>query len=301
VRVRIDLHSHSNVSDGTTSPSEVVERAVALGLDVLALTDHDTDAGWVEAAAAARRTGLSLVPGMEISTKHRDRGVHVLGYLLDPGFPPLASELGRILEGRDRRLDAMLERLAAAGVHLSAEEVRQQAGVHGVIGRPHFADAMVARHIVHDRAEAFDRWLRPGRPGFVARYAPATSDMIRLVAAAGGVAVIAHPWGRNTRQVPDLETFAQFAALGLVGMEVDHEDHSPENRERLRSIAVQLGLVVTGSSDYHGAGKVGHELGCNLTAPAEFDRLLDAAARNAAASGRQVRAVVGAAAGGART
>jgi len=299
VRVRIDLHSHSTFSDGTTTPTELRQHAAALGIDGLGLTDHDTAAGWGEAAGAAEASGVCLVPGMEISTKHLGRGVHVLAYLLDPTYPPLVTELGRIMEGRDSRIEAMLSGLAAAGVHLTRDEVRRQAGEHPVIGRPHVADAMVARRIVSSRHEAFATWLDPGMPGFVVRYAPATEDMIALVTAAGGAAVIAHPWGRSSRRVLQRDALEAFRAHGLVGVEVDHQDHSAHERSELRELAAELDLVATGSSDYHGAGKVDHELGCNVTAPGELRRLLAAAAANARASGRSVAAVVGAVPGSA--
>jgi hypothetical protein len=288
--MRIDLHAHSRVSDGTTSPAAVVERAVAVGLDVIALTDHDTAAGWVEGAAAAARLGIGFVPGIELSTIHQRRGVHVLAYLVDPTYPALRAEMDKIVAGRESRLAAMLGALGDAGVVVTVEEVRQQAGDHQIIGRPHVADALVARGIVGDRSEAFERLLNPGRAGFVVRYAPATGDLIALITEAGGAAVIAHPWGRGSRHVLDEPTLADLRDAGLVGIEVDHEDHAPEDRARLRQVALRLGLVATGSSDYHGAGKVGHDLGCNLTAPAEFDRLLAAAADNARSNGRRVPA-----------
>jgi 3',5'-nucleoside bisphosphate phosphatase len=292
--VLIDLHSHSNVSDGTTSPADLVRRAAEVGLDVIALTDHDTAAGWDEAAAAARTHRVCFVPGMEISTKHRGRSVHLLAYLVDPTHEELACELDEIVAGRTDRLAAVLTQLAAAEISLTEDEVRRQASPHAVLGRPHIADALVARALVKDRAEAFEAWLNPGQPGFVVRYAPSTSTMIRVVTEAGGAAVIAHPWGRATRTVLDRETLAGFAAAGLVGIEVDHQDHSPDDREALRLLAAELGLVATGSSDYHGAGKVDHDLGCNVTAPAELGRLIDAAAANALASGRRVPVVEGA-------
>jgi predicted metal-dependent phosphoesterase TrpH len=291
--VRIDLHSHSTASDGTRTPAEVVERAANDGLDVLALTDHDSASGWPDATAAARLVGITLVRGMEISTKYDGIGVHLLAYLPDPTYPPLHAELVRILAGRDGRLTSMLAQLRAAGVEISEAEVLEQVGRSPAIGRPHIADVMVARGIVADRTEAFGKWLNPGRPGHVVRYATHTAAMIRLVAEAGGASVIAHPWGRGSRRVIDADTLGQFAAAGLAGLEVDHHDHSPDDRRRLRNLAADASLLVTGSSDYHGAGKTDHELGSNLTAPDQFERLLGAAAAAAASSGRAVPGVVG--------
>jgi 3',5'-nucleoside bisphosphate phosphatase len=290
--VRIDLHSHSRVSDGTTSPSAVVERAAEVGLDVLALTDHDSAGGWAEAAEAARRVGIGFVPGIELSTIHQDRGVHLLAYLVDPTFGPLAAELDRILGGRDGRLPAILNNLAAVDVSLTEGEVRRQAGDHQVIGRPHVADALVARGFVRDRQQAFDEYLRPGRPGFVVRYAPETADMVRLVSSAGGASVVAHPWGRESRHVLDAEEFGALADAGLVGVEIDHKDHTAADRTALRRIAHDLALVVTGSSDYHGVSSGSPELGAHLTAPGQFERLMAAAGANALHSGLPVAAAV---------
>ena len=292
MKVLIDLHSHSNVSDGTTSPAEVVERAAEVGLEVLALTDHDTAAGWDEAARAAARSGVAFVAGMEISTKYEGRSVHLLAYLPDPTFAPLAAELDLILEGREGRLDAILSQLHQAGVDISEEEVRLRVGDAPAIGRPHVADVMVAKGIVRDRTEAFDRWLSWGRPGHVVRYATPTATMIRLVGEAGGASVIAHPWGRGSRGVLDYSELGQLAAAGLGGIEVDHQDHSVEDRRTLRSLADDLGLVSTGSSDFHGDGKVDHDLGCNVTDPEMFERLMAVAARRASESGRTVPVVV---------
>jgi predicted metal-dependent phosphoesterase TrpH len=288
--VRIDLHTHSTASDGTYSPADVVRLAAAdpARLDVLALTDHDSMSGWAEAAEAAVRHAITLVPGMEISTKHAGAGVHVLGYLLDPGYPPLAAELERILRAREGRLSTMLAQLQAAGVTVSEDDVRRQVGDSPAIGRPHIADAMVARGFAADRGEAFTKWLNAGRPGHVARYATPTATMIGLIAAAGGAAVIAHPWGHGSRRVMDAETLASLYAAGLTGLEVEHQDHGPTERRSLRRLATELDLVITGSSDFHGLGKVDHELGCNLTEPDQYERLLAAAAANAATSGRDV-------------
>lgn len=290
--MRIDLHTHSRVSDGTDAPAELVLQAAAIGLDVVALTDHDTAAGWSEAAEAARDAGIELVPGMEISTVDGHRSVHLLAYLLDPTYPPLAEELGRILAGRSARVPVMVERLQGLGIDISVEDVVVESSDAAASGRPHVADALVRLGAVRDRDEAFDRYLAAGRPAFVQRYAADLRTMIRHVSAAGGVSVIAHPWGRSRREQPDEAGFAALKAAGLSGIEVDHQDHSPEQRARLHAIARDLGLVATGSSDYHGTGKTHHDLGVNSTSPQAYADLLERAAAAAAASGRSVPEVV---------
>jgi len=290
--VRIDLHTHSRVSDGTDSPTELVHAARAAGLDVLALTDHDTSAGWAEAVAAARRVGLELVRGMEISTEHDGHGVHLLAYLPDPAYPPLVEELVRVLEGRDGRLPKMVARLQALGIDLTVDDVHAVSGDAAASGRPHVADALVAKGVVASRDEAFDRYLSSGRPAYVKRYAAPLLPMIRTVAAAGGVTVIAHPWGRSGRERPDEADLGPLVEAGLSGLEVDHEDHGPAEREKLRAIARSLDLVVTGSSDYHGTGKTGHGLGVNTTEPEEYARLLERAAAAAVASRRATPEVI---------
>jgi predicted metal-dependent phosphoesterase TrpH len=291
--VRIDLHVHSTASDGTLTPTEVMERAAETGLDVVGLTDHDSPTGWAEAADAARATGVTFVPGMELSTKLHRAGVHVLAYLPDPTYPPLAAELDRIIAGREGRVAAIVEQLHDAGIDITAEDVRRQAAESPAVGRPHVADVLVSRGVVADRAEAFRTWLGYGQPGFVVRYATQTDEMVRLIGEAGGAAVIAHPWGRGSRRVLDADTLASLRDAGLIGIEVDHQDHPPEDRVRLRALADDLGLIHTGASDFHGAGKEDHELGCNLTSPDQYERLLAAAAANAAKSGRAVAEVVG--------
>jgi predicted metal-dependent phosphoesterase TrpH len=269
-----------------------MEQAAAASLDVVGLTDHDSPAGWAEAGDAARATGVTFVPGMEVSTKLFGAGVHVLAYLPDPTYPPLAAELDRIIQGRAGRLAAIIEQLRGAGVDITAGDVRRQAAGTPAVGRPHVADVLVAKGVVADRAEAFGSWLGYGQPGFVVRYATQTDEMIRLIADAGGAAVLAHPWGRGSRRVLDSETLAALRAIGLTGIEVDHQDHAPDDREQLRALGEDLGLVLTGASDFHGAGKQDHELGCNLTSPEQYERLLDAAAANAAKSGLAVAEVV---------
>ncbi len=290
--MRIDLHTHSRASDGTDPPADLVAKAASAGLDVVGLTDHDSIGGWAEASVAARNVGITLVPGMEVSTKFDGAGVHLLAYLPDPTYPPLKAELERILEGRTGRLAAMLHQLREAGIDITEAEVLAQVGDTLAIGRPHIADILVAKGVVASRNEAFAAWLEWGRPGYVVRYATRTREMIRMITASGGAAVIAHPWGRGSRRILDVETLAELQADGLVGIEVDHQDHDEEDRAKLHAIAAELDLVATGSSDFHGLGKVDHELGCNLTDPDEYERLLERASVNAVASKRNVVAVV---------
>ena len=291
--MRIDLHTHSNRSDGTESPAALVKRALSEGLDVLGLTDHDTTEGWDEAVDAAESTGLRLVRGIEVSCVFAGYGVHLLAYLPDPTYPPLARQLQRVLDGRNSRLPATLERLRALGIDIDVHDVRRVAGETAAMGRPHVADALVELGVVRDRNEAFNTYLGPQGPAYVHRYAADLEDMIGTVADAGGVTVLAHPWAsRHDHSALDAEGIAGLRDVGLSGLEVDHEDHDRATREALRAVARDLGLVVTGSSDYHGLGKVDHDLGCNTTAPDQLDRLLDLATGAAERSGRTTPAVV---------
>ena len=275
--MRIDLHTHSSASDGTDTPGDLVREAAAAGLDVVALTDHDAMSGWGEAREAADEVGITLVPGLEISTRFGHRGVHLLGYLPDPTDPALVLELDRILEGRTARTPAIVSALRAHGIDITEDDVRRESGGSVAAGRPHVADALTRLGVVRDRTEAFATLLSPGQPGYVNRYASALEAMIPLVAAAGGVAVVAHPWGRGSRSVLDADALAGLKDLGLAGIEVDHQDHSETDRAELRAIAADLDLVVTGSSDHHGLGKVDHDLGVNTTDPEHYERLLSLA------------------------
>ena len=275
--MRIDLHTHSSASDGTDTPGDLVREAAAAGLDVVALTDHDAMSGWAEAQEVADEVGVTLVPGLEISTRFRHRGVHLLGYLPDPTDPALVLELDRILEGRTARTPAIVAALRAHGIDITEDDVRRESGGSVAAGRPHVADALVRLGVVRDRTEAFATLLSPGQPGYVNRYASALEDMIPLVVAAGGVAVVAHPWGRGSRSVLSVEALDELKDLGLAGIEVDHQDHSDADRAELRGIAADLDLVVTGSSDHHGLGKVDHDLGVNTTDPEQYERLLSLA------------------------
>ncbi|GAA1588978.1 PHP domain-containing protein [Kribbella hippodromi] len=283
--MRIDLHTHSNRSDGTDPVDVLIRHARAAGLDVIALTDHDTADGWPDARRAAEELGIGFVPGLEISCKLNGISVHLLSYLPDPSYPPLAKDLQIIRDGRNDRIPTIVARLNSIGVPLTVDEVLAQATGTPSVGRPHVADALVANGTVVNRTEAFDRYLADGRAGHVAHYALEPGHAIGLVREAGGVPVIAHPWGRSSYRVMTEETIGRLVEdHGLAGIEVDHQDHSPESREALRAIARNLGIIYTGSSDHHGAGKIDHDLGVNSTEPEQLDRLLEVAKANAAAS-----------------
>jgi len=264
--VRIDLHAHSTASDGTQSPAEVVAAARDAGLDVVALTDHDTTSGWDEAQRAARELGVGLVRGTEVSARSRGTSIHLLSYLQDPTHPALADELARVRDARVSRARQMVARIGK-DLPVTWEDVLEQATGDVVVGRPHIADALVARGLVADRDEAFARLLRADGRYHVPHYAPDGVTAVRAIRAAGGVPVFAHPGAdARGRIVPDA-VFDELAAAGLAGVEVHHRDHGPHQVERLGAIARRLGLLVTGSSDYHGDGKA-NRLGENLTDPA---------------------------------
>ncbi|MBE7323490.1 PHP domain-containing protein [Nocardioides sp. Y6] len=271
--MRIDLHSHSTASDGTQSPTQVVRAAADAGLDVLALTDHDTDRGWAEAAEAAAEVGIELVPGIEVSTLHHGRSVHLLAYWPDPDHPPLRDALEEIRASRRARVPVMLALLAEHGIELSEDDVARASVGTSAPGRPHVADALVERGVVEHRGEALARYLQPGGPAWVPRTGIELVDAVRWIREAGGTSVVAHPWGRSARDVLGRDTFAALAAEGLAGIEVDHQDHSEQDRRDLRRLADELDLVVTGASDHHGRGKRGHALGCHTTHPEEYQRL----------------------------
>jgi len=290
--MRIDLHTHSDRSDGTLTPLELVRAAADARLDVVAITDHDCFEGWAEAAAAAPDLGVALVRGIEISCRFDGQSVHLLGYLPDPTYEPLLDELDRVLDGRNARLPAIITRLRELGIEIDIEDVERVATDAAAMGRPHVADALIELGVVRDRDEAFARYLSPGRPAYVDRYAADLVRMISTVKAAGGVTVVAHPWGRHDHSALSLAGFAALKEAGLSGVEVDHQDHDPHVREELRGLAKELDLVVTGSSDFHGTGKTDHDLGCNTTDPEQYDRLVALAAQAAAESGRTTPEVV---------
>lgn len=282
--MRIDLHTHSLVSDGTDTPAQLVADAAAAGLAVVALTDHDTFDGLGEAIAAGERAGVEVVPGMELSCSRGGQSVHLLAYGADPADRALAAEMVRVRDGRSGRLRPVLAKLAELEVPVTEEAVMAFVGASPSVGRPHIADALVAAGHVQDRKEAFDRFLADGGPAHVTRYTIDVGHGIDLVHAAGGVAVIAHPWGRGREEVlPPQVLAALVAEHELDGIEVDHQDHDAAARAGLRALADRLGVLGTGSSDYHGSGKIDHELGVNVTDPETYATLRDLMARRASA------------------
>lgn len=273
---RIDLHTHSWCSDGTEPPEEVVRQGALAGLGTLALTDHDVVTGWQEADRAGQEHGVVVVPGIEVSCSWRGISVHLLAYLPDPLDRALMDELRRSRASRDTRIQVMVSRLRADGYPVSYEEVLATSAQEASLGRPHVADVLVANGRYPSRKEAFADVLASSSPYYVSHHAPAPTEAVRLVVEAGGAAVMAHPFASlRGRVVPD-EVVEQMVDAGMIGLEVDHRDHGPDDRRRAEALVRRLGLVRTGSSDYHGAGKP-NRLGENTTTPDQLERLLSAA------------------------
>jgi predicted metal-dependent phosphoesterase TrpH len=274
--MRIDLHTHSHASDGTDSPALVMAAAAAAGLDVVALTDHDTTAGWDD-AMAARPDGLTVVPGVEFSCVHtepdgRRISLHLLAYLIDPDHEQLRAEWRRLRASRRARAQAMVENLVADGYPISWNRIDELAA-GASIGRPHLARALVDAGVVPDVDSAFRDLLSSRRPYYVRKADTDVFDALALIRAAGGLSVFAHPIARCRGPVVSDETIVAMAEAGLVGLEVDHPDHGPEDREHAARLARDLDLISTGSSDYHGTNKP-TPLGARLTDPEQYARLL---------------------------
>jgi 3',5'-nucleoside bisphosphate phosphatase len=273
-----DLHTHTNRSDGTFEPAELIRLAAERGLDAVAVTDHDTTDGLREAEAAGDEHGVEVVPGVEFSAEHLGASVHVLCYWMDASHEAFQAELSRLRDDRFRRGELMVDKLQALGFDVSFERVREIAK-GGNIVRPHVAQAMVEAGIVASEEEAFERWIADGRPAHVPKHALDPVDAVALIRQAGGLCVLAHPgmWGDQTA-VPD-ELIEAMAGAGMAGLEVDHTDHSPEQRERYRAMAADLGLVVTGGSDCHGTRYDPIRLGTSLCPPEGFAALRELAGR----------------------
>ncbi|WP_419997622.1 PHP domain-containing protein [Streptomyces boninensis] len=275
--MRIDLHTHSTASDGTDTPAELVANAKAAGLDVVALTDHDTTGGYAEAIAALP-DGLTLVTGAELSCRLEPEGIglHMLAYLFDPDEPNLKRERDLIRNDRIRRAQVMTDKLIGLGVPITWTRVQEIAG-DGAVGRPHVATAMVEAGAIGEVGDAFtDEWIGNGGRAYAHKHELDPYKAIQLVKAAGGVTVFAHPQAVTRGRVVPVGAIAGLAEAGLDGIEVDHMDHDADIRKRLRGLAGDLGLLATGSSDYHGSRKV-IALGENTTDPQVYEEIVDRA------------------------
>ena len=273
----IDLHTHTNASDGTDSPSELIDKAINRGINILALTDHDTTRGWSEASSAllnhSSQSSMKLVLGAEISCQDENGiSIHMLGLLFDPDYQPLYEVLERTRENRHSRMERIIARLNEAGIDITLDEVNAQRKGDATLGRPHLADALVARGHVASRDEAFAALLHNKSKFYINHYSPSPVETIKLIKAAGGVAVIAHPLASQRGRTISLDLFESLISAGLDGIEVDHRDHSESEKSELLRFAIENELIVTGSSDYHGTGKL-NQLAEYTTHPRQWEAL----------------------------
>ena len=285
--MRIDLHAHSTMSDGTDTPAEFVATAAAAGLDVVALTDHDTTAGWAEAVDALP-AGLRLIRGAEFSCMAPGGSdgwvsVHLLGYLFDPASEVITAEQARLRDERRLRLRVMAQRMAADGLPVDPDALLGDLSPDAPAGRPHLARALVSAGVVESIEEAFHRFLNTAGPYYTGRADTDVRTAVRMVRAAGGVPVLAHAAARRRGPVVAPAVIAELAAEGLAGVEVDHPDHTGDERAALRDLADALGLLITGSSDYHGANKT-VSLGQETTDPEALERIEELAAHSRVAA-----------------
>ena len=280
----IDLHTHSTYSDGTDTPSELINKALAAGISIIGLTDHDSISGWQEATNSLR-PGISLVPGAEISCQTTDGiSVHILGLLFDSSNSELMKTLEKTRENRHGRMEKIIARINEAGIDITMNDVLAQLSDGATLGRPHLADALVKKGVVASRDEAFAQMLHNNSKYYVSHYSPTPEAAIALIKAAGGVSVIAHPMASHRGRTISLETFGSLIQSGLDGIEVDHRDHSPDEKMQLITLAKESNLVMTGASDYHGNGKL-NSLGEYTTNPEQWEKL------EARANARRVIAV----------
>jgi len=268
----IDLHTHTSYSDGTDTPAQLINKALAAGISIIGLTDHDSISGWQEATDALR-TGISLVPGAEISCQTPDGiSVHILGLLFDSNNSELMSTLEKTRENRHGRMEKIIARINEAGIDITMDDVLEQLSDGATLGRPHLADALVKKGIVASRDEAFTQMLHNNSKYYVSHYSPTPEAAIKLIKAAGGVSVIAHPMASHRGRTISLDTFGSIIQAVLDGIEVDHRDHSPEEKSQLIKLANESNLVMTGASDYHGNGKL-NTLGEYTTKPEQWEKL----------------------------
>ena len=288
----IDLHTHTNASDGTDSPTQLIDKAINRGINILALTDHDTTRGWGEAETALlnhpSKSGMKLVLGSEISCQDDDGiSIHMLGLLFDPDHQPLFEVLERTRENRHSRMERIIARLNEAGIDITIDEVNAQRKGDATLGRPHLADALVARGHVASRDEAFAALLHNKSKFYINHYSPSPVETIKLIKAAGGVAIIAHPLASQRGRTISMDLFESLIAAGLDGIEVDHRDHSESEKSDLLRFAIEHELIVTGASDYHGTGKL-NQLAEYTTHPRQWEAL-EAKALSNSGEGRVIQ------------
>jgi len=273
--VIIDLHLHTTASDGRCSPTELVDRAAAAGVNVMAVTDHDTTAAIADVRDVARARGIEVIAGIEITAVEAGRDVHILGYFINAADVQFAGFLERQRTQRVTRVEAVGDRLAQLGMPIDIIPLIQKAKEDGgrSIGRPQIARAMIAKGYVADSREAFDKWLATGRPAFVPRAGAPPGEVIRIIHTAGGIASLAHPGqtGVDAR-------IAAYVDDGLGAIEVFHPDHDKPSTDRYRSLAARLKVLVTGGSDFHGDPAHGWEPGAVSLPADEWLRFRDAAA-----------------------
>lgn len=268
----IDLHTHTSYSDGTDTPAQLINKALAAGISIIGLTDHDSISGWQEATDTLR-TGISLVPGAEISCQTPDGiSVHILGLLFDSNNSELMNTLEKTRENRHGRMEKIIARINEAGIDITMDDVLEQLSDGATLGRPHLADALVKKGIVASRDEAFTQMLHNNSKYYVSHYSPTPEAAIKLIKTAGGVSVIAHPMASHRGRTISLDTFGSIIQAGLDGIEVDHRDHSPDEKSQLIKLANESNLVMTGASDYHGNGKL-NTLGEYTTRPEQWEKL----------------------------
>jgi len=268
----IDLHTHTTFSDGTDTPTQLINKALAAGITTIALTDHDSISGWQEATTALR-PGICLVPGAEVSCQTLDGiSVHILGLLFDSSNTELIDTLEKTRENRFGRMEKIIAKINEAGIEISMNEVLEQLSDGATLGRPHLADALIKKGVVASREEAFTQMLHNHSKYYVSHYSPTPEAVIKLIKDAGGVSVIAHPMASHRGRTISLDTFGSLIQAGLDGIEVDHRDHSAEEKTQLISLAKESKLVMTGASDYHGNGKL-NLLGEYTTEPAQWQKL----------------------------
>jgi 3',5'-nucleoside bisphosphate phosphatase len=257
---RLDLHLHTTHSDGSFTPTEVIDFAQKAGVTALAITDHDITTGILEATVAGGKHGIDVIPGIEISSILGDSELHILGYFLDYQDTRLNERLARLRESRHRRNPKIIERLRAAGIEITYEEVRSLAGTDSV-GRPHIARVLMEKGVVASAKEAFDLWLADGRPAYVSRELPTPSEAMQWIREAKGLPVLAHPTWVKTTEGTLTDLVRRLKADGLDGIEVHYSTHTPRQTREYLALAKQLDLLVTGGSDFHGLTKPDIDVG----------------------------------------